>query len=287
MVASEARSVRHDGLRIAYAVRRPRLRRLPWMLLLQGLGFDRSGWEPVVPGLGAHFSLLLVDNRGSGRSDPPTGALSIGDMAGDVLAVLDDAEVPRAHVVGASLGGMIAQELAIAHGDRVATLVLAGTTPGWPFAYPMPADTVALLAGIGRLPAAVAVRRHAENVLGRDTVLGRPDLVDRLVDIQQARPGAAGFHAQLSAGARFGNLRQGAITAPTLVLHGGADRVVDPRNSRLLAERIPGARLTVFPRLGHLFFWEAPQLFVDTVTGFALSPDAPASSPPTSRKDPS
>lgn len=286
-MVTRTRYARRDGLRIAYAVRRPLWKRLPWMVLIQGLGFDRSGWAPVVRGLRAHFALLLVDNRGSGRSDPPAGKLSVADMAGDVVAVLDHAGVPRAHVVGISLGGMIAQAVATGHGERVASLVLAATTPGWPFAYPMPAESVALLAASGRMSPKTALRRNVENALSPQTVRERPELVKRLVDAQRGRPGAAGWQAQLAAGARFGDLRQSAITAPTLVLHGTADRVVDPRNAKLLADRIPGARLMMLPGLGHLFFWEAPRLFVDAVTSFALSPAPAAAVPSPSRKDPS
>jgi len=262
-----------DGLRIAYEVRRSRWRRRPWMVLVQGLGFDRSGWDPVAKGLAERFALVLVDNRGSGRSDQPGRRLAVADMARDVLAVLDAAGVPRATVVGASLGGMIAQEVAILDGSRVASLVLACTTPGWPFAYPMPAETAALLGAIGRMPADEALRRNVENALGPDTVRHRPELVEQLVAHRRARrEGGGGWYAQLAAGARFGDLRQGSITAPTLVLHGTEDRVVDPRNARLLADRIPHARLEMLPGLGHLFFWEAPDAFVDAVTRFALAP---------------
>ena len=270
----------HDGLRIAYEVRRSRWRRRPWMVLVQGLGFDRTGWAPVVRGLRAHFALILVDNRGSGRSDQPGRRLAVADMAKDVLAVLDAAGVARATVVGASLGGMIAQEVAIMDGARVATLVLACTTPGWPFAFPMPSESMALLSATGRMPAEVALRRHVENALAPETVRRRPDVVERLVAHQSSRRGGgSGWYAQMAAGARFGGLRQSSITAPTLVLHGTEDRVVDPRNARLLADRIPHARLEMLPGLGHLFFWEAPQVFVDAVTRFALAPPPVAALP--------
>ena len=288
MTPGRTRYARHGGLRIAYEIRRRRFRRLPWMVLIQGLGFDRSGWKPVVRALGEHFALLLVDNRGSGRSDDPGRRLAVSEMAQDVVAVLDAARVARAHVVGASLGGMIAQEVAIAHPERVGTLVLACTTPGWPFAYPMPQESMTLMASAGRQGGEAALRRHVRNALSPDTVRDRPELVDRLVDHQRThRNGAAGWYAQLGAGARFGSLRQASITAPTLVLHGSADRVVDPRNARLLAERIPGARLILFPRLGHLFFWEAPEAFTDAVIRFALTPAAAPAIPSRSRKDPS
>jgi 3-oxoadipate enol-lactonase len=288
MPPGRTRYARSDGLRIAYEIHRARWRRLPWMVLIQGLGFDRSGWQPVVDRLGERFALILVDNRGSGRSDPPARGLAVADLARDILAVLDKTEIRTAHVVGASLGGMVAQEFAIGYGDRVDSLVLACTTPGWPIAYPMPPESVALLAGSARLRPEVALRRHVENALAPDTVAHRPELVERLVAHQHGRRlDPDGWYAQVSAGARFaGNLRQSSITAPTLVMHGTADRVVDQRNARLLAERIPGARLMLFPHLGHLFFWEAPGAFADAVTRFALSPGRVAVAPSRSHLDP-
>src|ERR1035438_3113648 len=126
------------------------------------MGFDRHGWEPVLRNLKRHFRLVLVDNRGSGRSDLPSGSFGVADMAGDVLAVLDRAGIRRAHVMGVSLGGMVAQELAVDHPQRVDGLVLVSTTPGWPFAYPMPAASTALIAATGRMTPEVALRRHTE-----------------------------------------------------------------------------------------------------------------------------
>jgi len=272
-----------DGLRIAYERRGPLLRRGPWLVLVQGLGFDRSGWDPVAPLLKRRFRLILVDNRGTGRSDLPTDSLTVRDMARDVVAVLDAARIGRAHVAGASLGGMIAQEVAEEYPDRVDRLVLACTTPGWPWAYPMPAGSSQLMLTTHTLPRDVALRRHVENALSPETVAHRRDLVERLIAHQQARPGdPIAWAAQATAGARYvGQLRQSGIQARTLVLHGSADRVVDPRNARLLADRIPCARLEILPGLGHLFFWEDPRAFATAVTSFLLEPagDGPPPGP--------
>jgi 3-oxoadipate enol-lactonase len=239
-------------------------------VLVQGLGFDRSGWDPVLPGLARHLDLVLVDNRGSGRSGTAARGVTVAELAQDVVAVLDAARIPRAHLAGASLGGMVAQEVAIEHGDRVDRLVLACTTPGWPYAYPMPAPSAQLMAAGRNLPREVALRRHVRNALSADTVERRPELVDRLVRHQQARPSDPDAWAALaSAGARYsGQLRQKSIRARTLVVYGDADTVVDPRNSALLADRIPDARLVAFPGLGHLFFWEDPDAFVRTAVRF-------------------
>jgi 3-oxoadipate enol-lactonase len=264
------RYTRGGELRIAYETRGGWRPRRPWLVLIQGLGFDRTGWDPVADLLKREFRLLLVDNRGSGRSGPTEGRVSVTDLAKDVVDVLDAAGLGRVHVAGASLGGMVAQEIAIGYGDRVDRLVLACTTPGWPYAYPMPVGTAALLAGTRRMPPEQALRRNVENALSRATVANRPELVDKLVEHQRKRRGdPRDWYALMSAGARFtGNRRQSGIDAPTLVLHGSDDRVVDPRNGELLARRIPDARLQLFPGLGHLFFWEDPEGFAAAVTGF-------------------
>jgi 3-oxoadipate enol-lactonase len=269
---SRTRYARSGALRIAYELRGTMHRR-PWLVLIQGMGLDRFGWEPVLRKLRRHFRLVLVDNRGFGRSDRPAGSFAVADMAGDIVAVLDAAGIRRAHVMGASLGGMVAQELAIAHPERVDGLVLAGTTPGWPFAYPMPAATVRLIAATGRATTEAARRRHTENALSARTVRDHPELVSRILELQDARPADTGARsAQAAAGARYaGRLRQARIQARTLVLHGGADTVVDPRNGRLLADRIPGARLVTFPELGHLLFWEDPDGFAEATASFLLA----------------
>ena len=272
---SRTRYARHGDLQIAYEVRGLAISRRPALLLIQGLGFDRAGWGPAIAPLQRRFRLVLVDNRGSGRS-AASGSFNVADMAGDALAVLDDAGVGVAHVLGASLGGMIAQELAVRHPDRVGRLILACTTPGWPFAYPMPLPSVRLIAASRRLAPEEALRRNVENALSAATVAEHPELVQRIIDCQPRGwtrdPDA--WQAQAAAGGRYaGSLRQRRIRARTLVLHGTADRVVDLRNARLLAARISRADLVTFPGLGHLFFWEDPEAFAATVTSFLADTD--------------
>jgi pimeloyl-ACP methyl ester carboxylesterase len=214
-----------------------------------------------------------VDNRGSGLSDLPAGSFGVADMAGDVVAVLDAAGVRRAHTMGVSLGGMMAQELAVDHPDRVDGLVLVSTMPGWPFTFSTPAVSVRLFAATMSMTHEAALRRHAENALSACTIEREPEVVDRLVDVQrsgQADPRAVS--AQAAAGARYADrLRQTRIRARTLVVQGTADTVVDPANGRLLADRIPGAQLLIFPDLGHLLFWQDPDGFASAVISFLLN----------------
>jgi pimeloyl-ACP methyl ester carboxylesterase len=268
------RYARSGTLRIAYEVHRPwlRPRHRPWLLLVQGLGFDRAGWDPVVPALRRHFRLVLHDNRGSGSSDPSARPFSVTDLARDAVAVLDAAGIERAHVLGVSLGGMIAQEVAIGYPGRVDRLVLGCTTPGWPSGHAMPAASLSLLARGRTLPPDEAVRRFTENALAPVTVAQRPQLVARLLRHRASRPqDAAGWAMLNAAGARYyGGTRATTIRARTLVLHGTDDQVVDPRNGTLLAERIPDAQLRMLPGLGHLFFWERPAALTEPVSAFLL-----------------
>jgi pimeloyl-ACP methyl ester carboxylesterase len=263
-----------QGRRIAYELRGVWRRSRPWLVMVQGLGFDRAGWAPVVPGLCRRFRLVLIDNRGSGRSDPAPAPFPVADLARDVITVLDAAGIARAHVLGISLGGMVAQELAISYPQRVDRLVLVATTPGWPYGHPMPAPFAALMMASGRMDHTEALRRHVENALSASTVVERPKLVERLIRHQQAHPTEpAAWSALAAAGAGYsGQRRQARITARTLVLHGDDDTVVDPRNGKLLAERIPDSTLVTLAGLGHLLFWEDPARFVELVTSFLTQP---------------
>ena len=266
----KTRYARNGELRIAYELRGLLCWWRPWLVLIHGMSFDRSGWGPVLRTFQRHFRLVLLDNRGTGRSDSPAGSFTVASMARDVIAVLDAGGIRRAHVLGVSLGGMVAQELAIAHPERVGSLILASTTPGWPFAYPMPGTSVRLIARTRHMAADTALRRHTQNALSARTVRRRPELLRHLIELQRSHPADPATRlAQAAAGARYaGRLRQASIQAPTLVLHGGADAVVDPRNANLLAGRIAGARLVILPELGHLLCWEDPDAFAAAVTSF-------------------
>ncbi len=226
----------------------------PALLLIQGLGYPRWGWEPIVAPLAASYRVVTFDNRGIGDSDAPPGPYDTATMAADAVAVLDLLGIERAHVVGASLGGMIAQMVALEHPERVDRLVLACTTPGGEAAYPLPEATARLIREAGDLPQEEAVRRFTANALASEGPV--EDLVARRLAEPQD---PAGWQAQAAASlGHDASARLPEITAPTLVLHGTADRVVDPRNADLLADRIDGARLETLRGLGHLFFWEDP-----------------------------
>jgi len=251
-----------QGVRIAYDVRgegEP-------LALIMGLGYGRWGWEPVLEPLAAGYRVITFDNRGYGDSDAPPGPYTAAQLAGDTLAVLDAVGVERAHVVGASLGGAVAQELALRHGGRIEKLVLMATMSGVSNMHPLPAPTLALMAEAPTLDPAVAVRRFVENALEPEP---DPAVVERIVAIRVAKPpDPAGWAAQAGIWATFDVWEElPRIEAPTLVVQGEGDVVVDPRNAALLAERIPGAELRMVPG-GHLFFWNRPDALVSLLAEF-------------------
>lgn len=240
----------------------------PPVLLIHGLGYGRWGWEPLAPLLATHFRVIEFDNRGIGESDVPPGPYSARQMMADAVAVLDAAGVGSTHVIGTSLGGMIAQELAAAHPDRVGRLVLMSTTPGGPGAYPMPQVTVDLLSQAATMDPVEALRAFVENALGDDP---DPAVVGRIMAHRTSDPqDPVGWQAQAVAGTTF-ELGDKEIRVPTLVLHGTEDRVVDVRNAEVLANRIPGAEIVTMTG-GHLMFWEDPDYVAGLIIEFLERP---------------
>jgi 3-oxoadipate enol-lactonase len=238
------------------------------LLLIHGLGYAGSwGWGPALEALARRFRVMTFDNRGIGGSDCPPGPYTAKLMARDALAVLEAAKVDEADIVGTSLGGMIALELAIEEGWAVGRLVLACTTPGGPESYPMPERTVRLITEPLDLPVVDRFRVFVRNALSEPYDEAMVDEIVKL-RIAEAQPLEA-WQAQASAGMTFDVFdRLGEIEAGPLILTGTADEVVDPRNSRLLAERIPESELVEFDGAGHLFFWQQPDRFVRLVTEF-------------------
>jgi 3-oxoadipate enol-lactonase len=231
------------------------------VLLVMGLGMNATGWWRTVPVLaGAGVRVLTFDNRGVGRSDRPPGPYTTAVMADDAVAVLDAAAVPRAHVYGISLGGMIAQEIALRHPDRIARLVLGATTPGGTAAVPADEPTLAFFQRRGQMPAEEAVWASVPYNYAART---RAEHGDRIADDIRQRlrypiepePYAAQLAAALAHDAHD---RIAQIAATTLVVHGQEDVMVPPANGQLLASLIVDAALLELTGAAHLYPTDEP-----------------------------
>lgn len=237
------------------------------LLLIHGLGYARWGWEPLLPLLARHFTVVSFDNRGIGESSVPPGPYTADVMSGDARAVLAAAGFERAHVASSSLGGMVAQELAIRNPESVDRLVLLSTTPGASLGHPMPAVTVQLLGAAATMEPGEALRKFVENALGAEP---DPAIVERILHHRTTNPqDPAGWAAQAAAGTTYdGGDRVRGIESPALVITGTADNVVDFRNSDVLAGLIPDARVHRVEGGGHLVFWEHPEEVAEQMIGF-------------------
>jgi pimeloyl-ACP methyl ester carboxylesterase len=220
--------------------------------------------------LAEDFRVVLVDNRGVGDSDVPEGPYSMERLAADAVAVLDAAGIESAHIFGVSLGGFIAQEIALTSPERVRKLVLCSTSPGGSNAFPMPERGVDAFARFPSLDREAGLRLMVENSLGDHAVRERPELVEEVYAYRLERaPSVDAWQAQFAASRGHDAYdRIPAISAPTLVIHALADTVIDARNGDLLAERIPGARIERVPDRGHLVMWQEGERLAPIVRDF-------------------
>lgn len=230
------------------------------VVLIAGLGADAHFWYKQVPAFARHFRVITFDNRDSNRSDQVDAAYTVADMAGDVGRLLEALELEAVHVVGASLGGFIAQEFALAYPGRLRKLVLCCTSFGGPAAEPiLQATLAAIMSRTG--DAERDLRTFLPLQIATDYLETHPTEIDDYVAWRIAHPQSLpAYQRQLAAAvAHDTGGRLSRLGMPVLVLHGAHDRVVPARNAELLASRIPGARLRVFPEAGHLFLWEAAE----------------------------
>ena len=234
----------------------------PPLLMIMGMSGTALSWgEPFLEPLRQDFETIVYDHRGVGESSPMEEPFTIAQLAEDAAGLLDALELDSAHVVGISMGGMIAQELALAHPERIRTLTLGCTYCG----------------GEGSsLTSLEVVQRMAEARTSGDR--------ERAIRASWEANVSAGFAADVDAYAAFHTrsparrvaipvivaqvqaiathdtyARLPGLTTPTLVVHGTADEMLPVENGRLIAAQIPDSRLEIFDGVGHLFFWERPE----------------------------
>jgi len=247
------------------------------LVLIPGLGYGGWMWHRMIPGLAEHYQVISIDNRGVGQSDKPPGPYTAQMLAADVVGLLDALGLPKAHVMGHSMGGFIAQALALDYPDRVDKLILSATNFGGPRHVPISAEAMAVLTDLAGDPIE-RLRRGIAVSCAPGFIEGNPEFVEQWISHRIAHSiDPAGYQAQLAIGmgliseaAAFEH-RLAAVTAPTLILFGAEDKVVPPGNAPLLAARIPGAQVEILPNAGHFFPFETPDAANAAVVGFCLS----------------
>lgn len=232
------------------------------VLLIHGLGLSGGAWWRTVDALSPSLRVVTFDHRGIGRSESLMPAFTTEAMADDAVSVLDAVGLDAVHVYGFSLGGMVAQQLALRHPRRVRSLVLGATQPGGRRAVTADGEVLAFFRrrpGMGREEAAwesvpfnYGARCRAEH----------PERIAEDIDWRLGQPfNAHAYRAQIFAAAlhncygRFDRIR-----VPTLVVHGAHDRIIPVENAHLMAERLPDCRLNVLEASGHLYATEEPEV---------------------------
>jgi 3-oxoadipate enol-lactonase len=231
------------------------------LVLIMGLGASTLGWNMQVPTLSREFQVIAFDNRGSGRSDKPATPYTIRLFADDTAGLMDALGIASAHVYGQSMGGIIAQELALSYPERVRTLVLGSTTCGGEQAVPALPEHVTLMASLNTINAEEAAEKglplmYSEEFIARK----RRELIARALAEAELRPPLDAFVRQLQATMSHNTYdRLPQIRCPTLIISGADDKIVPAENSSILAERIPNAELVVLPRAGHGYLMECAE----------------------------
>lgn len=239
------------------------------LLLIRGLGGGGADWGSAVGRLSPSFRVITFDNRDAGINDPEAVGYSIADLADDAAGLLRALGIERAHVLGHSMGGFIAQHLVLNHPDLVDHLILVGTSPAagaaldQPLVPPSEEDWI--------IDPAERSRVRAPHTHGPGYFDNRPEELEEIAELSRAnRITREGYARQLAAISDTHDVRErlGQISAPTLVAHGDADTLVSLRGGQLLADGIPGAILKVYPGVGHYPYREAADDFYRDLNEF-------------------
>ncbi len=260
--------VNANGVQLYYEIHG----RGPHLILIEGLGVATWLWEKQVPDFSNHFTTVVYDNRGAGESDKPPGPYSISMMADDLAALMDSLKIAKAHILGASMGGFIAQDFALRYPHKVDKLVLVCTSAGGPDHVPMSQEALAMFFYNEGSPRDIVRKKLA--LAYSESFMQNSEMVEHLIDLRLNNPQPPhAYLAQIAAGAAF-NLSEQVqnISAPTLILAAENDLLVPVANAHNLVKKISKSQLKIYEGLGHQFFVERPQPFNQDIIDF-LKPE--------------
>jgi pimeloyl-ACP methyl ester carboxylesterase len=245
------------------------------LVLISGLGYSSWQWHKMVPLLAEHFQVITFDNRGVGQSDKPAGPYTAQMLAQDTVGLLDALKIEKAVIVGHSMGGFIAQAMALDFPQRVEKLILCSTNFGGPNHVPVTPEAMKVLSDVSSDPLT-----RFTNGLKVSTAPGwsekNNEMIQEWIKWRVANPiEPAPYQAQMAIGlgllaeaAAFEN-KLSRLNVPTLILFGAHDKVVPPANADLLAQKIADSTVLIFPDAGHFFPIEIPEAASHAITDFA------------------
>ncbi len=251
----------------------------PPLLMITGYGGQASSWGgPFLERLRPHFRIVRFSNRGTGLTDKPQTEYSIRMMADDAAGLLAELGIEKAHVLGISMGGMIAQELVLNHPLVVQGLTLGCTNCGSAHSAQASLEVLSLLEPVAGASPEEQVRKAWPATVTPEFVDRNREFLEEMLRIGLVNPTPADtFRRQFAAIQSFDTYdRLPQIQSPTLIIHGDRDVLVPPKNANILHERIPASRLRIVPEVAHMFRWEKPAESAGAIVEFLSSVPAPA-----------
>ena len=245
------------------------------LVLISGLGYSSWQWHKMVPLLAEKFQVITFDNRGVGQSDKPAGPYTAGMLAQDMVGLLDALKFEKAIIAGHSMGGFVAQAVALDFPQRVEKLILCSTNFGGPNHVPVTPEAMKVLTDVSS-----DVLTRFKNGLAVSTAPGwaekNPAMIEEWIQWRVANPiEPVHYQAQMAIGlslmpeaAAFEN-KLSRLSVPTLILFGAHDKVVPPANADLLSKKIAGSTVVIFPDAGHFFPIEIAEAASRVITDFA------------------
>ncbi len=223
------------------------------VVLLSGLGGTKEAWRFQVPALSEKFRVLTIDNRGVGESDNPDHPYTIQMFAYDAANVMAALGWDSAHIVGQSMGGMIAQEFAIAFPHKRKSVAILCSTPGGDRAVPPRREVLDLWLARDKIPPEEFEKKSAALGFSEEFRKSHPEVIEKIVEEElPRRPSEQVYRRHLEASLKHdATTRLRWIGAPTLVVHGTDDWLLPHRNGEVIAELINRARLHLFEGVGH------------------------------------
>ena len=240
------------------------------LILIHGAQSDRGIFTGMLPDFTDQFEVLTYDQRGSGQSEKPDVEYTMGMIADDTAALMDHVGFSSAHVYGVSMGGMIAQELAIRHGPAVRSLVLGCTTPGGSQAVSLQGESIERSHSTQDLSAEERGTALAKTAFTPGHIEQHPEIIPALIEARRKQPlDPTGFARRMQAAYAHNTFdRLSQITCPTLVITGKDDALIAWENSQLLADNIADSKLVVLEPAGHVFWAEQPAQSRDAILTF-------------------